>query len=332
VRRGAALAVALAAATGLAVYSGAAGAAPQPSISDVQAQVNSLQARVDKLGEQYDQAGQQLSAAKARLAMVNKQATAAEAQYTRARNELAAVAVDAYENANSTSVLGLLTSGDPAAVLSQASLLMQLAGTHNMQTTQFLSAAEHLAGLRQQQQRTEMGIAQLHSQVVAKLASITKLLDSRKALLASLTAAQQATVTATTTGGGGTSTPVTYTGPTTTQADKAVAFAYAQIGKPYVWGATGPDSYDCSGLVQRAWAQAGVSIPRTTYDQWAALPHISMSALQPGDLIYYNGEGHVAMFVGKGMIIDAPRTGLNVELIPMNTSWYLQSEDGATRP
>jgi peptidoglycan DL-endopeptidase CwlO len=316
----------------MAVYSGDAGAAPQPSISQVQAQVNSLQARVDKLGEQYDSAGQQLAGAKARLTLVDKQATAAEAQYTLSRNQLAAVAVDAYENANETSVLGLITSGDPAAVLNQASLLTQLAGTHNLQTTQFLAAAQRLASLRQQQQQTELGISQLHSQVAAQQASITKLLDGRKALLASLTAAQQATVTSTTTGGGGSSTPVTYPGPTGTQADTAVAFAYKQIGKPYVWGATGPDSYDCSGLVQAAWAAAGVSIPRVTYDQWAALPHISLSALQPGDLIYYNGEGHVSMYVGKGMIIDAPRTGLNVELIPLNTDWYVQNEDGATRP
>ncbi len=332
VRRGVALAVALTAATSIAVYSGAAGAAPQPSISDVQAQVNSLQAKVDKIGQQYDQASQVLSAAKARLAMVEKQAAAAQARYTQARAQLAAVAVNSYENANQTSILGLLTSGNPTAVLNQASLFTQLAGTHNMETTQFLAAAQHLASLRQQRQRTEMGISQLHSQIAAQQASLNKLLASHKALLASLTAAQQATVTATTTGGGGSSTPVTYTGPTSTQADQAVKFAYAQIGKPYVWGATGPNAYDCSGLVQAAWASAGVSIPRVTYDQWAALPHISLSALQPGDLIYYDGEGHVAMYVGNNMIIDAPRTGLNVELIPMNTDWYAQTEDGAVRP
>jgi cell wall-associated NlpC family hydrolase len=99
-----------------------------------------------------------------------------------------------------------------------------------------------------------------------------------------------------------------------------------------VWGATGPNSYDCSGLVQAAWAAAGVSIPRTTYDQWAALPHISASAIQPGDLLFYEAEGHVAIYVGDGYIIDAPRTGLNVEKIPMNTSWYAANFDGAVRP
>ena len=132
-------------------------------------------------------------------------------------------------------------------------------------------------------------------------------------------------------GAGGTTTAV-YTGPTNTQAEQAVAFAYAQLGKPYVWGATGPGSYDCSGLVQAAWASAGVSIPRVTYDQWAALPHVSASSIQPGDLLFYEGEGHVTMYVGDGYMIDAPQTGLDVEKIPMNTGWYAPNFDGAVRP
>jgi cell wall-associated NlpC family hydrolase len=111
-----------------------------------------------------------------------------------------------------------------------------------------------------------------------------------------------------------------------------VAFAFAQIGKPYVWGATGPDAYDCSGLVQAAWAAAGVAIPRDTYGQWAALPHIPLTDIQPGDLLLYNGEGHVAIYVGNGEIIDAPRTGLDVEEIPEGTSWYAEGLDGVVAP
>ena len=166
---------------------------------------------------------------------------------------------------------------------------------------------------------------------------MTKLLDTRTSLLSNLTAQQQATVAAQTVGGSTssgtvTTTPVAYTGSTSSQAGQAVAFAYAQLGKPYVWGATGPDSYDCSGLVQAAWASAGVSIPRVTYDQWASLPHIPMSDLQPGDLILYNGESHVAIYVGNGYIIDAPHTGAVVEKVPESTSWYASGADGAVRP
>ena len=81
-----------------------------------------------------------------------------------------------------------------------------------------------------------------------------------------------------------------------------------------------------------AWASAGITIPRDTYEQWAALPHISVSEIQPGDLLYYNGIGHVAMYVGGGMIIDAPITGLDVAKIPMSTSWYADNLDGAAVP
>ncbi len=123
----------------------------------------------------------------------------------------------------------------------------------------------------------------------------------------------------------------TYTGPTSTQAEKAVAFAYAQLGKPYQWGATGPGSYDCSGLAQAAWGAAGVSIPRTTYEQWAALPHVATSAIAPGDLLYLDGIGHVVIYVGNGYIIDAPQTGLDVEKVQL-AGWYAATLVGAARP
>jgi cell wall-associated NlpC family hydrolase len=338
-RRVAVLTTVLAAGAGIAVYSGAqrAGAAPAPTISQVQKQVNILQGKVDKIGQQYDAAGQQLAAAKTRLIQVTKQSDSAQQQYNQASATLAAVAVAQYENSGQTSILGLLTSGDPSAVLSQASLLLQVEGTHNMEAQQFLTLANELSTIKEQRQRTADGVEQLQRQYAAQKASMTKLLDNQTSLLANLNAQEQAAVAAQSVGGSTssgtvTTTPVAYTGPTATQADQAVAFAYAQIGKPYVWGATGPGSYDCSGLVSAAWSAAGVSIPRTTYDQWASLPHIPMSDLQPGDLILYNGESHVSIYVGGGYIIDAPHTGAVVEKILESTSWYAGSADGAVRP
>jgi peptidoglycan DL-endopeptidase CwlO len=329
--RGIAVAVVTVLAAGLAVYGGAAGAAPQPTIGQVQAEVNSLQAKIDKIGQQYVQVTQQVSAARGRLATVRRQASSDQAQFNAARAKFALVVVAAYENSAQTSAAGLLTSADPAVVLGRASLLLQLAGSQQAQAAQLLTRARQVSQVRQQTQRAEYAIAALQAQIGAQKAKLAKLLAGRQATLDSLTAAQQQQVAANAVGAGGTTTAV-YTGPTNTQAEKAVAFAYAQLGKPYVWGATGPDSYDCSGLVQAAWASAGVSIPRVTYDQWAALPHISSSSLQPGDLLFYEGEGHVAMYVGGGYMIDAPQTGLDVEKIPMNTGWYAQNFDGAVRP
>jgi len=338
-RRAAVLVTVLAAVSGAAVYTGAsgAGAAPAPSIKQVQAEVNSLQGQVDKLGEQYDAAGQQLTSAKSRLAQVTQQADRAQQQYNTASAALAAVAVAGYENSGQTSVIGLLTSGNPDAVLGQASLLLQIEGTHNEEAQHLLTFANELSTIKEQRQRTETGVAQLQAQYASQKASMTKLLNKQQAMLDSLNAQQQAEVTANTVGGSTTSgnattTPVAYTGPTSSQADKAVQFAYAQIGKPYVWGATGPGAYDCSGLMYAAWQAAGITLPRDTYGEWANLPHIPMSDLQPGDLILYNGESHVAMYVGNGEIIDAPHTGAVVEKLPESTSWYAAGADGAVRP
>ena len=333
-RRAAAIAVALVAAVGLAVYGGTkAGAAPAPSINQVQAKVNSLQGQVDKVDEQYDAADQQLSAAKARLTQITKQAGPAQKRYQDASKALAAVAVAAYENSNETSILGLLTSGNPSVVLNQASLLMQIAGTNNEEATQFLTLARELNTIQEQRRQTEEGVAQLTSQLAGQKSSLTKLLNSQKYILNTLTAEQAAAVEANSVGGGGTTTAV-YTGPTATQAEKAVAYVYKQLGCPYVYAATGPcdDGFDCSGLVMEAWLSAGVQIPRDTYEQWAALPHIPVADIEPGDLLYYNGEGHVAMYVGDGYIIDSPHTGAYVERIPMDESWYADNLDGALRP
>jgi cell wall-associated NlpC family hydrolase len=338
-RRAAVLVTVLATASGIAVYAGAtgAGAAPAPSISQVKAEVNSLQGKVDKIGEQYDAAGQQLTAAKTRLAQVTKQSDRAQAQYNQASAALTAVAVGSYENSGQTSILGLLTSGDPSAVLSQASLLLQVENTHNEEARQFLGMAQELSAVKEQRQRTETGVEQVQAQYAAQKKSMTKLLDTQTSLLNNLTAQQQAEVAASEVGGSTSSGTVT-TAPTTSpvsvsgQAGAAVDFVYAHLGDEYVWGATGPDTFDCSGLVQAAWEAAGVSIARTTEDQWATLPHIPMSDLQPGDLILYNGESHVAMYVGDGYIIDAPHTGAVVEKIPEDTSWYADDADGAVRP
>jgi cell wall-associated NlpC family hydrolase len=224
-------------------------------------------------------------------------------------------------------------------VLTDASMILQLTNSRNLETQAFFTAAQQLTSVQQEQKRTEAGIAQLAAQRAKTKNSIGKLLDSKKATLDTLTAQQQAAVQANTVGGGGTSAggstaPAVNNVPTNSQAGQAVAFVYAQLGCPYVFGGTGPcnSGYDCSGLVEAAWASAGVSIPRDTYEQWAGLPHIAMSSLQPGDLLYYNGIGHVAMYVGNGYIIDAPSPGMSVEKIPMNTSWYASTLDGAARP
>lgn len=330
-RRGTTLLAALAAVGGL-TYGGIAAAAPQPTVSQVQAKINQLTTQFDKVSEQLDQASQQLSAAQTKLTGVRTRFTTANAKFQAAQASVAQNAAAAFEDTGSTSVAGLLTSGNPTSVLQQGSMMLELSGNRNAQTRQLGIAAGQLADAEQQVQRTESGITALKTQLAAHKKSLGKLIGTEEATLASLTAPEQQTVQTNTIGATGTgTTSAAYTGPTSTQAEKAVAFAYEQLGKPYVWGATGPSSFDCSGLAQAAWSSAGVAIPRTTYEQWAALPHISTSALEPGDLLYFDGVGHVAIYVGNNEIIDAPQTGSDVEKIPL-AGWYASSLVGAARP
>ncbi|WP_406348419.1 NlpC/P60 family protein [Streptomyces sp. NBC_00144] len=96
---------------------------------------------------------------------------------------------------------------------------------------------------------------------------------------------------------------------------KAVKFATDQIGKPYVWGAAGPKSFDCSGLTSQAWAAAGDPIPRTSQEQWKQLPHVQVKDMRPGDLIiYFSDATHVGMYIGDGAMVNAPRPGRNVTI------------------
>ncbi|MZE81466.1 C40 family peptidase [Streptomyces xinghaiensis] len=131
-----------------------------------------------------------------------------------------------------------------------------------------------------------------------------------------------------TSAGTGTSTGTSET-TTGTKAQQAIEFARAQIGKPYVWGATGPNSYDCSGLTGAAWKAAGVTLPRTTYDQVNTGTRVAKSAMQPGDLIFFYGDiSHVGLYIGGGQMIHAPKPGTNVRIESIDTMPFY----AATRP
>ena len=318
-------ALVLAAAT-VVSSAGGAGAAPQPSISQVQRKLNRLMSLEDQAVQQYDMAVQVLASARQRLALVNREVSRDRVQFQVMRAKIAQIAAASYENGNLTSFGALLTNPSPQTVLAQASILQHLSSNRTAEMSRVIATARQYATAQQTAQRTEMAVTALERQRLAKRKAIAAAVSKQRALLAQLTAQQQTLLS------GGAITTATYTGPTNTQEGKAVAFAYGQLGKPYVWGATGPGSFDCSGLVQAAWASAGVAIPRTTYEQWAALPHVSMSAIQPGDLIFFDGIGHVAIYVGKNMIIDAPQPGQNVELVSLSSSWYASTLDGAARP
>ena len=309
-----------------------AGAAPKPTLSEVQAKLQKLTNQEQVLDQRYDQMKQDLSQANQRLKLVNQETARYQARFEAMRKQVARIAAQAYENGQLTSVAALLTSDDPQSVLDQGSILMELSSANSAQMTEFIKAAQQLESAQQAARNAKAAIITLQGRLNGQRTVLVKTIDQQKKLLAQLTPVQQAPVGpgGGSSGGGGTPPPV-YKGPTNTQAEKVVAFVYAQIGKPYVFGASGPNSYDCSGLTSAAWASVGISIPRTSQEQWAGLPHVPTSDMQPGDILVFNGAGHVGIYVGGGMMIDAPHTGLDVQKVALS-GWYASTLDGVVRP
>ena len=309
-----------------------AGAAPKPTLSEVQAKLQKLTNQEQVLDQRYDQMKQDLSQASQRLKLVNQESARYKAKFEAMRKQVARIAAQAYEDGQLTSTAALLTSDDPQSVLDQGSILMELSSANSAQMTAFIDAARQLESAQQAAKNAKAAIITLQARLNGQRTVLVKTIDEQKKLLAQLTPVQQAPVGpgGGSSGGGGTPPPV-YKGPTGTQAEKVVAFAYAQIGKPYVFGASGPNSYDCSGLTSAAWASVGISIPRTSEEQWAGLPHVPTSDMQPGDILVFNGAGHVGIYVGGGMMIDAPHTGLDVQKVALS-GWYASTLDGVVRP
>jgi peptidoglycan DL-endopeptidase CwlO len=335
-RRGAAIPLGLLAAGALAicVISGvAASAAPQPTVAQVQARLSQLNARLDRLVQQYDQVQQDLVSASQRLTLLNNETSRYLSRFEVMRTQVAQIAATAYETGNLTSPGVLLTSGNAQQILNQASILQELSSSNNAAMSQFLAAAHQLSGVQQAARRTKDAKAALRAKLASEKNTLQQTIAQQQALLAQLTPAQQAG-----TGPGSPTSPTRPVGghnpvPVSGAAGAAVQFAYNQLNCPYVFGGTGPcqQGFDCSGLTQAAWAAAGVSIPRTSYDQMAGLPAVSTSELQPGDILGFAGNSHVGIYVGGGMLIDAPVPGQFVQKIALS-GWYAANLDGAVRP
>ena len=312
--------------------SGGAAASPKPTVAQAQAKLNKLNNQMQQLDEQFDQVKQELSSANQQLALANTAAARYENRFKSMRAEVAQIAEEAYETGSINSPEVLITSDDPQKILDQSSILLELSSDNSAEMTAFLRVTRQLANAQASKSRVRNGILQLKNKLAGQKASLNKLISKQQTLVNQLTPAEAAG----TGPGGGASTGGSIGGtdplPDVTQGEKAVAFAFAQIGCQYVFGGTGPcaDGFDCSGLTQAAWAAAGVAIPRTSEEQ-ADLPAVPESDLEPGDILEFLGDGHVGIYVGGGKLIDAPQTGQDVQEVAF-TGWYQENFDGAVRP
>lgn len=314
----------------LGIAGAVATAAPQPTVPQVEHRLSVINNKASRLGQEYDQVQQSLSLASQRLSLLNRETRRYRATFDAMRKEIQRIADVAYEQGDLNSPIALLTTTTPRQVLDESSVLSELSAVDSSQLTQYIAASHQLLNAQQAASRTRTGILQLKRSLTKRIRVLNGLKNRETTLLAKLSPVQQVGVAP---GAGGSGRRQPYKGPTGSQADTAVAYAYNALGCAYVFGAIGPCSagYDCSGLMQSAWSSAGISIPRVSYDQMADLPPVSLNNLQPGDILGFAGNSHVGMYVGGGMLIDAPVPGGVVEKVALS-GWYAQELDGAVRP
>ncbi len=330
-------AVSLATVAAVLSVSGSAGASSQPTAAQVQKRLARIDKKANALGQDYDAVLQQLSQANTQLKLIDKQTARDRLVFEADRAQIDKLAAVDYEQGGVDSPIGLLTSASPRQVLGEVSLLNALSLADGAQIRAYLSASRALLESEQAAARTKLGILDLKRSLGKRLSVLKGLKQKEEALLARLTPAQRQAA-----GAGGGTTSGHYHGATATQAEKAVAYVYDQLGCPYVYGGTGPceDGFDCSGLVMMAWAAAGLSIERTSWEQMAEFPAVPITTssgaftdkyLKPGDILGFLSNGHVGLYVGGGYLIDAPQTGQDVQKVALS-GWYVQNLDGAVRP
>jgi cell wall-associated NlpC family hydrolase len=285
-------------------------AAAAPSAGQLAQQIQAQSAQFEKIVEQYNRIGEELKATQAAIGALRKRLGPVQAQLDSATDRVDRIAAEAYKGGTLAEFSAVVGAPDTSTVVQRLVTISQLSAYENRQVTAAIDARAvqtaqlaRLNALLTDQQRKHATLADQKKKINAQLGTLYAL---RAKLYGSAT---------TYTGSGrvtsGAGTPAPYV---PGRAGVAVKFAYAQLGKPYRWAAAGPSSYDCSGLTMAAWKTAGVSLPHNAAMQWGVVSHLTRGALQPGDLVFYSGLGHVAIYVGGGRIIHSPQPGEVVSL------------------
>ncbi|MFE0189053.1 NlpC/P60 family protein [Streptomyces sp. NPDC058989] len=337
--------LALAGAATATAFDGTGQAAPSPTPDQVKDRVDALYQEAEVATQSYNGAKEAADTAREELSRLQDEAARRTGKLNTARAELGAVAASQYRAGGMDPTVSLLLSEDPQRYLDGAAVL-ERAGSH--QAAAVAGYARRLGSVRQVRQRAEdtaQRMVSTETRLKKHRVTIVRKLDAAEQLLDRLTAEQRRRMAgADGSRGGARADRGTGRGDgllggipagsaaalaPNSRAARAVSFAYSALGKPYVWGATGPSAYDCSGLTQAAWESGGVSLPRTTYTQINSGPRIDRSELAPGDLVFfYTGISHVGLYIGDGKMIHAPHPGAPVRIAPIDQMPFA----GATRP
>ncbi|MEU5833491.1 NlpC/P60 family protein [Streptomyces diacarni] len=310
------------AAAAVALTSQAAHADPQTSKKSVKEKVDKLYEDAEAATEKYNGAKEKQSKLSTEVENLQDSVARGQGQLNKMRNQLGSVATAQYRTGGIDPSLQLFLSSDPDNYLDKASAMDQLS---TKQTTALKKIQGKQRSLAQQRKEASGKLKDLSSTRTAlgkKKKEIQGKLSEAQTLLNSLTAKEKAKLAAKQKRADRASSDRADLGdvkPGSGRAAAALAAAKTKIGSPYVWGATGPSSFDCSGLTSWAYQQAGVSLPRTSQAQASAGTRIaSQSALKPGDLVLFYGDlHHIGLYAGNGQVLHAPKPGASVRFEAM---------------
>ncbi|MFI0922539.1 NlpC/P60 family protein [Streptomyces sp. NPDC021012] len=317
-----------------------ASALPPPggdSVGGLLTRLRTLYRQAEEATERYNAAEEALKLQDADTKKVTARLGAARTALAQGRAAAGRIARDQYQGRSGfSSYVELLFAPDPQSALDEGHLMDRVARDRATALSRLASAERQAGSLASASRKAldrQQGLAaaqrKRRDEVRAKLLEVEKLLAAlspdQLSRLTALEHVQTAGAQRELLDSGvleGARTP-------SRAGAEALRFAVGQIGKPYEWGAEGPEAYDCSGLTQQAWAAAGRELPRTSQEQWATLPRVPLSELRPGDLVvYFPGATHVALYLGEGLVVQAPRPGGKVKVSPIAANPLL----GAVRP
>ncbi|MFI7213236.1 NlpC/P60 family protein [Micromonospora maritima] len=294
---------ALAALVGTAVVltGGATAAHAEPSVAEIEAQIDRDWNKLEPVIEQVNAVREQLAARRKQADALGRQIAPLQARVDVALGQVGGLAADAYKGDSLSTVNALLGSRSPGDLVSGLELLDRFAHRQHEQVRSVAALRDELAAKKRPLDQMVADLSRTEAQLAAK----KKQIDGEIARLQKLRLKVYGN------GGGGplrpAPCPAGYPGGA---AGVAVNFACAQIGKIYVWGAAGPDHFDCSGLTMAAWAEAGVSLPHNARQQHDVTRRVSRAELRAGDLVFYYGDlHHVGMYVGDGWVVHASQSG-----------------------
>ncbi|MEU8980136.1 NlpC/P60 family protein [Streptomyces sp. NPDC048309] len=324
---------------------------PKPSLEEVEKKVNDLYHQAETATEKYNATREKAAKQRQRVDTLLDDVAQRTEKLNTAREELGTFAAAQYRTgAAAPDTATLLLADDPQDYFDQTQLMSRLTTRQKAAVDDYVTEQAATTKKRAEASKSLQTLTTSQNALKTSKADVQRKLSEARELLSELTAEEKARLAAiekkkqeaaerkaaelaqqqaaaaakkaaqesspspgTTTGSSGSTGSTAADSSYATKAAKALAFARAQVGKPYVWGATGPDSYDCSGFTQAAWKAAGVTLPRVTYDQVNAGTTVSLADAQPGDLVFfYDDVSHVGLYIGNGMMIHAPKPGAYV--------------------